>query len=496
MKCPRCNYEWDVRQSPCPQCRLSIRMPARSSVPNRLVPINEARSQESVSLPLQRKNQLLAGPQSDAGEGKSTQISVSTYPDFPQPSKSLATDRLGPKRIIPALSSASAVSKTTDSLISPSWSGLSSVAEAFSSDTASLAVGTMLQRGRYCLQQVIQKQQWPLGVVETIWSALDARSSNTTVIIHELSIPDNSVPELQNLPYIATKVFTSIGRHPYMLPLRDVFSDKGHNFFVFEPASGVSLATLMSKNGGKFTEKETITCCLQIVDLLNTCFQQTPALVHGNIQPDAILKKSTDDQYVLTQFSVALAGGLAHIVTEMQKVSQSPIKGMELVKGKVDGRVDLSMLLAMAYYMITGYRLSDTNTMVSGFEISPTFRAIFMKGVRAPLQQRYQTPVELYQDLFALQTELASSGFAHRSTIAKANTQPFPSVAQMNNSQTVSNNFNIPIQLLEEQSEHTILAPLPEELPPFKEAHDLRNAILWFAGMLLGFLLLLGRGFV
>src|SRR5437764_8709312 len=47
MKCPRCSYEWDVRQSPCPRCRLHVptsglQASANSRVPRRTTPLNKS----------------------------------------------------------------------------------------------------------------------------------------------------------------------------------------------------------------------------------------------------------------------------------------------------------------------------------------------------------------------------------------------------------------------------------------------------------------------
>ena len=46
----------------------------------------------------------------------------------------------------------------------------------------------------------------------------------------------------------------------------------------------------------------------------------------------------------------------------------------------------------------------------------------------------------------------------------------------------------------EDPLERTLLVPLPEELPPLKDAHDFRNAVLLFTSMLFLLLLLLGHG--
>jgi serine/threonine protein kinase len=360
-----------------------------------------------------------------------------------------------------------------------------------------LLPGTLLHRGRYSLQKSLHKQEWPLGIVETTWAAFDTRIEKSLVIIRELNMPDGVPVEANFIPYTATKVFTSIGRNGHILPLRDVFSDQGSHFFVFEPVDGLPLMTLMFNNGRKLPAKEVVTCCLQIVELLDICWQQSPPLVHGNIRPEYIVKKSSDSQYVLTNFSVALAGGLARVVAGMEEKGSSPQTSHVLMKGLMDRRADLYMLLEVALYAITGQWLSGVGdtlipAMVTASDISPNLRAILLKGLRVSLEQRYQTPAELYQDLQVLQSgyerELSPLHFA----MSELGTLPSVPVVQVVKPESMDPLItDLPVGGLLEQ---TLLVPLPEELPPLKEANDMRNAALWFVGMMFCLMLLLGHG--
>jgi hypothetical protein len=54
----------------------------------------------------------------------------------------------------------------------------------------------------------------------------------------------------------------------------------------------------------------------------------------------------------------------------------------------------------------------------------------------------------------------------------------------------------VPSQPGDEPLERISLVPLPEELPPLKEAHDMRNAVLWFVAMLFCLVLLLGQNLI
>jgi hypothetical protein len=510
MECPRCSYECDVRQSPCPRCSFYVpasglrrssksQVPMSASLPNDFVASPPTAERTAQARSVYRQEFM-------SGELAQAQSPVSLHKlqlsNFPLPS----TGKLDPKRTLVPLADephASSVQQAPFALRSSS--------SREQADMEPLLPGTLLHRDRYSLQKNLHKQEWPLGIVETIWSAFDTRVVKSFVLIYELSMPNDVPREAQEIAYSATKVFTSIGRNAHVLPLRDVFGDKGRSFFVFEPVDGFSLSTLMFNSGKNLPEKEVVTCCLQLVELLDLCSQQSPPLIHGNIRPEYVVKKSIDSQYVLTNFSVALAGGLAQIVADRENVSLSPYTGLargtiptgSLMKGKMDGRTDLYALLAMAHYAVRGYWLpggggvssvsameaSSIPMIAAGPDLSPQLRAILLKGLRAPLHQRYQRPSELYQDLFLLYKQYQGTP---SSSLSEQNTQP-PVAPMMQAAESEQVDFAMPSQPGDEPLERVLLVPLPEELPPLREAHDMRNAVLWFVGMLFCLVLLLGH---
>ena len=507
MKCPRCSYEWDVRQSPCPRCSLHVRAPSLQVLANSQVsmgtpPLNHfVSSSPPGDKTAQVQSRYLREPVSDAlGQSPSPspirkKLQLSR---FPTP----ATEELSPQRPIPSTEELSLRRPNSPSLDgsyvlspqqTPSTSGVSF--SGVQADVSLLLSGTLIHRGRYSLRSELHKQEWPLGVVEIIWAAFDVRVAMSPVLIYELSIPNDAPKDVQDIPYTATKVFTSIGRNAHILPLRDVFSEKGHSFFVFESFTGTSLLTLMLNSGRNLPEKEVVACCLQIVELLEACARQSPPLIHGNIRPECIVKKSIDSQYVLTSFSVALAGGLAQMVADTENLSHASHVANTQMRGKMDVRTDLYALLAMAHYAIRGYWLSgmETSTIppqVVGSDLSPQLRAIFLKGLRAPLHQRYQRPSELYQDLLVLQREYERASSSLGSAVTE---QSMLSLSPMMHApRGRSTDLDIPFHPRENPPEQPLSELVLEEPLLLKNDHDMRNAILWFAGMLLCLLLLLG----
>jgi serine/threonine protein kinase len=530
MKCPRCNHEWDVRQSPCPRCNLYLRVSGRPRSTNSLAPAKEAPMNNAVlsASSSERTAQLRSGPLLESADDRSAQPSSSALFNESQRSRFPTTDRLNVKKTLqpipqdeastlsfpknssmwewPVADAGNTASTLSPSKVASLW-GLSTAEianETFvlgrrnstslwdwptsntSADIQPLTPGTLLHHNRYNLQKNLRRREWPLGVVESVWSAVDTHFTKSGVYIYELDIPQDASHEVQAIPYTATKVFTSIGRHPHILALRDVFRENGRSFFVFEPIQGLSLATLMQRNGGSLSEQEMIACCIQIADLLDICSQQSPPLIHGNIRPEFIMRKTADSQYVLINFSVALAGGLAQVVADMEKVAFSPYKATQLISGKVDGRSDLSALLATVHYTITGRQFSDTSTLAATTAISPLFRTLLSKGLSKQLHQRYQKPSDLYQDLLALRSRYGNMSPALRGVIGEQNLEFFTPIAPTMPKENRSTTSQVPTQPLKEQPEHAFLVPVSQELPPFKEGHDILNAILWFTVMLLG----------
>ena len=483
MRCPRCRYEWDVRQSPCPSCSLHIRASGLQRSTDSQLPKGISPSDSSLITDfigdgtVQVRSDYPREPTIDGRTPLPASSSRFQQSKFPLPS----TGKLDPKRaILPLSGEAHGLS------VQQAPSTLPSDVPA---DMQPLLPGTLLHRDRYRLHENLHKQEWPLGIVEAIWSAFDSRIVRSPVIIHELSIPKDVPKAAQIIPYTATKVFTSIGRNAHILALRDVFGDKGRSFFVFELVDGLSLLTLMSNNGRKLPEQEVVACCLQIVEILEICSRQSPPLIHGNIRPEYIVKKSTDSQYVMTNFSVALAGGLAQVMADKENDVFSPHMTDALMRGKMDGRTDLHALLSIAQYAVMGQGVSRAQM---GSALSPQLHAILLKGLQAPHHQRYQKPSELYQDLLAVY-DTYERIFPPSLSIAREQSIP-PSALVMQAIKSEPVDFTVPSQLLGKLPESTLLVPLPEELPPLKEAHDMRDAVLWFVGMVFCLVLLLGPG--
>ncbi|GAC1348483.1 MAG: hypothetical protein NVSMB27_16420 [Ktedonobacteraceae bacterium] len=384
--------------------------------------------------------------------------------------------------------------------------------QAQGSDTRQPGPGTILRNGRYRLQELQERQEWLGGVYESMWIAQDAQRGASQVMICELMLPDNGSVVMQSTLRTATIALTSVGRHPHIPTLWDAFSDRGRNFFVFEPIEGESLLNRMRRTGRAMSEQDVIECCLQMTEVLELLAQQSPPLVHGLIRPEHIMVVRSGSQYVLANFSIVLAGGATQFVSGMERTRLSVYTAPEFVRGVIDGRSDLFALMATAYHAVTGSMPTGVSGSIPQAQrlnpnVSPQFDAILSKGLRPIASQRYQRASELRQDLLAMRSVSGTLVPGQRLE------QPFQRVSdgaqngqigqkfEQSTTPRVADSVAQALQSLapaDDFEEQKLLLPRPEELPPLEERNDRLYAALWLCAILVCLILVIvfSRGFI
>src|SRR5260370_8421483 len=83
-----------------------------------------------------------------------------------------------------------------------------------------------------------------------------------------------------------------------------------------------------------------------MTDVLDLLAQQSPQLVHGLIRPEHILVGRNGSYYILTNFSIVLAGGATQYIVGLDRSRLSPYAPPEFVRGGVDVRTDMYSLTA------------------------------------------------------------------------------------------------------------------------------------------------------
>src|SRR6266496_5030817 len=359
------------------------------------------------------------------------------------------------------------------------------------SNTRPLLPRVLLRGGRYRLRELQERQDWLSGVFEAVWIGKDAHRGGSQVMICEVVLPENTSVMTQTILRTATMTLVSIGRHPHIPALWDAFSDQGRSLFVFEPSEGESLVARMRYSGRALPEQEVIECCLQMTDVLDLLAQQSPQLVHGLIRPEHIILSRNSSQYILTNFSVVLAGGATQYIVGMERSRLSPYIAPEFVRGLIDVRTDIYSLIATAYHAVTGTVPSGISGSIPQAQrinpnVSSAFDAILSKGLRSVPNQRYQRPSELRQDLLAMRSVSGTLVSGNDSIPVIQNN--IPSHVSNNGQRTdlpaqrvpdhVAQALPLLLNSTEDIEGQVSLLPKPEDLPPMKAANDTLNAVI------------------
>ncbi len=266
----------------------------------------------------------------------------------------------------------------------------------------------------------------------------------------------------------------------------------------------------MRRTGRALPEQDVIECCLQMTEILEILVQQSPPLVHGLIQPEHIIKGLASSDYVLTNFSIILAGGATQYVTGMDHTHLSPYTAPEFARGPIDVRSDLYSLVATAYHAVTGSLPVNAGTSIPQSQrlnpnVSSAFDAILTRGLRPMASQRYQRPSELRQDLLAIRsvnnTVTANSNPQKGLDVQKVELSvspqipPTTQVISADEGQSTRLPSGLSADLFKSQ-EPSLLLPRPEELPAMLERNDAQQAVFWLIGILICLIaiVIVGRG--
>jgi serine/threonine protein kinase len=361
-----------------------------------------------------------------------------------------------------------------------------------------LLPGVLLRGGRYRLQELHERQDWLSGVFEAVWIGRDAHRAGSQVMITEVVLPENASVVTQTILRTATMALATVGRHPHIPGLWDAFSDQGRSFFVFEPIEGETLMGRMRYSGRPMPEQEVIECCLQLTDVLELLSQQSPQLVHGLIRPEHIVLSRNNLQYILTNFSIVLAGGGTQYIAGMERSRLSAYIAPEFVRGVVDVRTDIYSLIATAYHAVTGSVPNGISGSIPQAQrinpnVTSAFDAILSKGLRAVPNQRYQRPSELRQDLLAMRSVSGTLVTGKDSNpVFQGSSQTYVSrnglqthIPTQQTTNQVAQDLPFLLNTNVDMEDQVLLLPKPEDLPPMKAGNGTMNAVIMLGLILL-----------
>ena len=357
------------------------------------------------------------------------------------------------------------------------------------STTRSLLPGTFLQGGRYHVQELLERQNWPSGAFEAMWTGRDLQQDKR-VMICEIVTPVSTPAQTYALMRTAAMSLVSLRGHPHIVPLLSAFSDQGRCAFVFEHIDGESLIARLRRLQHHLPEQEVVEFCLQMTDILEFLGQKTPPLVHGLISPEHVYASSNGSQYLLGNFSILVAGGATQLLTDAGHSRIPPYTAPEFARGIIDTRNDLYSVLATAYHLVTGSVPVAQRGIIPPArslnpEISVAFDALLANGLHFAPYQRYQHPSQLRQDLLMMRSQ-AANAHSFSSSLPPLNEPAFslPVSGQSDFSFTPNASYQFPIAFNAQGEEEEVLLPAPETLPPMRTGNDYLVAALMLAVIL------------
>lgn len=478
MICIVCGYEWNTSKGSCPRC--GFQMP----VTDRTDQSSQFSAGEKVAPHLSRsQSERLAemvGPSRSQSHSMLPQANrpISHPPAPPANSPFSRQDR----------HESNSGGDTSRNSGSPSPQ-----ADKLGSTLHPVLPGTSLRGGCYRVQELQSRQDWSAGAFEATWIGHDSQRE-VQVTICEVGIPGTTPEHVLPIMHTATVSLLSLQRYPQVTPIMDAFSEQERSFFVFGLVQGETLMDRLRHLRHPLPEQEVVDFCLQMTAILETLNQKAPSLVHGAICPEHVYQSYNGSRYILSNFSILVAGKATRFIAGGEGSSHSPYAAPEFARGLIDIRSDIYSVLATAYHLITGSPPSGNPLPVaqrSNPAISAAFSTILAKGLHPSLQQRYQHPSQLRQALLAMRSQAISDRptLPVRGNIADSLPllQETPVFPARPNEPASSSPYPFPVvpPALEEEN---VLVPAPETLPPLRMGNERREAVL----MLLALLLVLG----
>jgi serine/threonine-protein kinase len=217
---------------------------------------------------------------------------------------------------------------------------------------------TMHQLGRYEIVAELGR-----GAMGAVFRARDPKIDRT-VAIKTIAVPAGAAKDFEHYRQRFFREAQAAGRlsHPGIVTIYDVGEDEAAHtpFIVMECVEGESLDRLVAAASGALPRESTLELVRHIAEALD--YAHGHGIVHRDIKPANIMVTAAG-QPKIADFGIAK---LAQAETTMpgQVVGTPAYMSPEQLNGKaVDGRSDLFSLGVIAYWLLTGVKPFDGDTL-------------------------------------------------------------------------------------------------------------------------------------
>ncbi|WP_245788836.1 protein kinase domain-containing protein [Spirulina major] len=220
----------------------------------------------------------------------------------------------------------------------------------------------MLLRERYWAQRILGQG----GFGRTFLAVDEDKPSKPFCVIKQL------LPQAQGTENIAkaetlfaqeAEQLEQLGHHPQIPELLAYFTDNGQQYLVQEFVDGATLAQELAENG-VFSEQQIRELLIDLLGILD--FVHSKNVIHRDVKPDNIIRRSSNQKLVLVDF------GAAKVLQQVQRTVTGTIIGAaeycapEQAMGKAKFASDLYSLGVTCLHLLTRmspFDLYDSNEM-------------------------------------------------------------------------------------------------------------------------------------
>ena len=294
---------------------------------------------------------------------------------------------------------------------------------------------TMHQLGRYEILAELGR-----GAMGAVFRARDPKIDRT-VAIKTISISTVAARDMEHYRQRFFREAQAAGRmsHPGIVTIYDVGEDEATHtpFIVMECVEGNSLDRLVATaSAGKLPRYMALKLLWQIAEALDYAHRQ--GIVHRDIKPANVMV-TTEGQPKIADFGIAKLA-MAETTLPGHVVGTPAYMSPEQLNGKVvDGRSDLFSVGVIAYWLLTGVKPFDGETLTEicvqvatkdpappseiTSELNADFDYVLSRALAKDPAMRYQSGRDLAADLDDL-----CAGKKPRSTTQTAKTQVVPQI--------------------------------------------------------------------
>ncbi len=247
------------------------------------------------------------------------------------------------------------------------------------------------------------------GSMGAVYLALDHRLGQNQVAVKEnFDVSPQAQDQFQREANVLAKL-----SHPNLPKVIDHFIEPtGRQYLVMEYVGGDDLDTIVQQRGA-LPEAQVLAWADALLDALSYLHEQPQPVIHRDIKPSNI-KIAPDGKVKLVDF------GLVKFFDPANPRTSTSVRGMGTPEyappeqynatGFTDNRSDLYSLGATLYHLLTGQapapatmRMANPAMLRLPRQLLPTLRpsteAVIMRAMELPMNNRFQTAVEMRQAL-------------------------------------------------------------------------------------------------